>query len=183
MASPVLFDVNETELASEQYCHVCVTLDGVWIGDSIYWPLIHSQLVTTLYKSLTHRVVSVISLLVATSRFLETDFNTVTITVSLNYSKYHIYHILFTTGLWSGNLPELPRLITSRHGPTETKLFYCFVWIRCRRDVFTSPLRSNVRGMDVWIRVFLISALVGCALSDLRLDRLPSGKEPPVPIG
>jgi hypothetical protein len=29
---------------------VRMTTDGVWIGDSIYWPL--TQLVTTLYRSL-----------------------------------------------------------------------------------------------------------------------------------
>jgi hypothetical protein len=35
-----------------KYCHiVCVTIDGVWIGDSIYWPLIHT---TRNYKQLQH---------------------------------------------------------------------------------------------------------------------------------
>jgi hypothetical protein len=34
-----------------KYCQVYeVSLDGVWIGDVIYWPLIHSRLVTTLYR-------------------------------------------------------------------------------------------------------------------------------------
>jgi hypothetical protein len=34
---------------------VCrVTIEGVCIGDSIYWPRIHSRLVTTFYRSLTH---------------------------------------------------------------------------------------------------------------------------------
>jgi hypothetical protein len=28
--------------------HVWVAIDRVWIGDSIYWPLTHSWLVTTL---------------------------------------------------------------------------------------------------------------------------------------
>jgi hypothetical protein len=43
----------------EVYCHVmCVTIDGVRIGDSMYWPLIHSRLVTKLYRSLTHRLMS-----------------------------------------------------------------------------------------------------------------------------
>jgi hypothetical protein len=30
------------------------TIDGVWIGNSVYWPLIYSQLVITIYRSLTH---------------------------------------------------------------------------------------------------------------------------------
>jgi hypothetical protein len=38
----------------EMYCHVKgVTIDGVWIGDSIYWPLTHSRLVSTSNYSTT----------------------------------------------------------------------------------------------------------------------------------
>jgi hypothetical protein len=33
------------------YCHVIVTVDGVWIGNRIYW----TQLVSTLYKWLSHK--------------------------------------------------------------------------------------------------------------------------------
>jgi hypothetical protein len=41
--------------------HVCVTVDGVWIGDSIYWLFKHSWLVTTPYRSLTQtRVLSLL---------------------------------------------------------------------------------------------------------------------------
>jgi hypothetical protein len=38
---------------------VGVIIDGVWIGDLIYSQLIPSQLMTTLYRSLTHMVSSV----------------------------------------------------------------------------------------------------------------------------
>jgi hypothetical protein len=76
-----------------KYCHVYgVTIDGVWIGDSIYWPLIQSRLVTTLYRSLTHTDWCHESIIVSTSRFLATDFNTGTVKVSLNYTL-QISHI------------------------------------------------------------------------------------------
>jgi hypothetical protein len=65
---------------------VWVTIDGVWIGDSIYWPLVHSLLVTTLYRSLTHRDYCPHSITVSSSPFLATDFNTGTVTLSLNYT-------------------------------------------------------------------------------------------------
>jgi hypothetical protein len=42
---------------------VWVPIEGVRIGYSIYWPLIHSRLVTTLYRSLTDTQPSVLNLL------------------------------------------------------------------------------------------------------------------------
>jgi hypothetical protein len=33
---------------------VWVTIDGVWIDNSMYWQVIYSRLVTTFYRSLTH---------------------------------------------------------------------------------------------------------------------------------
>jgi hypothetical protein len=62
-----------------------VTIDGVWIGDSIYWPFIHLRLVTTLYRSLTHIDQCPQSIRVSTGHFLATDFSTGTIIISLNY--------------------------------------------------------------------------------------------------
>jgi hypothetical protein len=44
-------------------------------------------------------------------------------------------------------LATIVLLITSRHGPSRKnhfqKYLYCSVWIRCRRNVFMAPLRSN----------------------------------------
>jgi hypothetical protein len=135
---------------------VAVTLDGVWIGDLIYWPLIHSQLVTTLYRSLSHTDWCPRSVTVSTSRFLATDFNTGTITVSLNYTL-HISHIksslhsrTFNWALLQLSLTiffELPyrtdlvapvvSVITSRHGPTENTALIFF------RAYMLRELRSN----------------------------------------
>jgi hypothetical protein len=75
---------------------VWVTKDGVWNGDSISWPLIHPRLVTTLYKSVTHRIYCPQSNTISTSRFRATDFNTETITISLNYSL-QISHKIFSS--------------------------------------------------------------------------------------
>jgi hypothetical protein len=55
---------------------VWVTIDGVLIGDSIYWPIVHSRLVTTLYRSLTHTDKCPQSITFSINRFLATDFNT-----------------------------------------------------------------------------------------------------------
>jgi hypothetical protein len=69
------------------YCHVHVTVDGVWIGEWIYWPLLHPRLVTTIYRSLSsHTDYCPQPITVSTNRFLATDFNTGTITISLNYT-------------------------------------------------------------------------------------------------
>jgi hypothetical protein len=79
---------------------VCVTIDGVSIGDSIYCPLIHSRLVTALYISLTthtHTVLYPQCITVSTCRFLATDFNTGTITLSLNYTLPSITHEVFSS--------------------------------------------------------------------------------------
>jgi hypothetical protein len=86
------FNGNNRLIKSAVLPHVCVTVDWVWIGDSIYWSLIHSRLVTTLYRSLTHTDYCPQSITVSTSRFMATDFNTVTITVSVNYTL-QILHI------------------------------------------------------------------------------------------
>jgi hypothetical protein len=83
---------------------VWVTIDGVWIGDSIYWPLIHSQFVTTLYRALTQKLVSSVC-----SRFLATDFDTGTITVSLNYTV-QISHIKFSLHSRTFNWAFLQRI-------------------------------------------------------------------------
>jgi hypothetical protein len=64
------------------------------------------------------------------------------------------YFMLFTNGMsrpfnvrwWTEFLPE-SRYITSAPTSQKTQL-YCCVSTNCRRDVFTSALRSNNRGAD-----------------------------------
>jgi hypothetical protein len=98
-----------------KYCHdLWVTIDGVWIGYSNYWSLIYSRPVTTLYRSLTHTDYCPQSITISTSRFLEADFNTWTLRVSLNYTL-HISHIksslhsrtLATKFFFTASPPEL----------------------------------------------------------------------------
>jgi hypothetical protein len=70
-----------------KYCHdLCVTTDGVWIGDLIYWPLAHLRLVTSLYRSLSHTDYYSQSSTASTNRFVATDVDTRTIAASLNYT-------------------------------------------------------------------------------------------------
>jgi hypothetical protein len=77
---------------SETYCYIVrVTIDGVRIGDSICWPLLHTIRDYALQITDTHRLVSSVYYILHT-RFLATDFNTGTITVSLNYTL-HISHM------------------------------------------------------------------------------------------
>jgi hypothetical protein len=59
-----------------------VTTEGVWIGDSFYWPFIHSWLLTSLYRSLTHTQ-SPQSVTFFTGRFLGMNFSTGTITIRI----------------------------------------------------------------------------------------------------
>jgi uncharacterized membrane protein len=54
----------------------CDCRGGVSIGDLIYCPLMHSRLVNTIYRSLTHTDQCPQSITVSTSRFLATVFNT-----------------------------------------------------------------------------------------------------------
>jgi hypothetical protein len=70
-----------------------VITDGVlnWILDLL---TINTRLVITLYRWLTYTDWCPPSITVSTSRFLATDFNTGTITVSLNYTL-QISHIVF----------------------------------------------------------------------------------------
>jgi hypothetical protein len=78
------------------YCQdlgMCVTTDGVRNADCIYWPLIHPQIFTILYRVLKHTAECLQSLTVSTNRILVTVFNTGTITLSLNYT-FQISHIM-----------------------------------------------------------------------------------------
>jgi hypothetical protein len=83
-----------------------VTIGRVWIGDSIYWPLTHSRLVTAIYRSLTHTDLCPQSITVSTSRFLATDFNKGTITLSLQIShiKSSLHSPTFNWALLQLNL-------------------------------------------------------------------------------
>jgi hypothetical protein len=56
----------------DRYCHV--NMDGVSITDSIYWPLIHSRVVTIFYSSLAHAL-SIFQPVVSSSSFLVTATN------------------------------------------------------------------------------------------------------------
>jgi hypothetical protein len=57
-----------------------VTIDGVWIGDSIYWPLIHSRLISTSnYNAIANphilKITREVSQFAFTNRFLITASN------------------------------------------------------------------------------------------------------------
>jgi hypothetical protein len=98
---------------------------------------VNTRLVITLYGSLTHTDYCPQSIIVSTSRFLATDFNTGTITVSLNYTPIRpsftaallqltLYFTASRTELhWTDSsgtrLPILkqvcPLLMIFRHGP------------------------------------------------------------------
>jgi hypothetical protein len=56
---PQIYEVAYKGLRRYMYIYifprVLVTREGVWFDDSIYGPLIHSRLVTTLHRTLTHR--------------------------------------------------------------------------------------------------------------------------------
>jgi hypothetical protein len=151
-----------------------VTIDGVWIGDSIYWPLIHSRLVTTLYKTLTHTDQCPKSITVFTSRFVETDFNTGTISVSLVYI-FQISHIKSSLPIRNFNwallqltsCPKTVPVITTRHGPREKTALLLFVRIRCRRDMFTALMRG--KGSYTDHRKYCSSVVIPLFLSCLLL--------------
>jgi hypothetical protein len=97
------------------------------------------------------------SITVSTSRFLATDFNTGTVTVSLNYTL-QITHKVFSqldlqlstlaTNSFLHSLPyriELcltlcPTYNISAQTTYKTQLYYCCVHVCCCRNVFTKPL-------------------------------------------
>jgi hypothetical protein len=123
---------------------VWVTIEGVWIGDSIYWAPIHSRLVTTLYRSLAHTNYCPQSITVSTSLFLTTDFNTRTLRTSLNYSRYHRWSFFRTAGLSTEHSCDqvfyakppvqnwlCPLLITSRYGPCRNIPFPAVIIFLC----------------------------------------------------
>jgi hypothetical protein len=85
--------------------YICVSIDGVWISDSVYWPLTgrtannyNPLAIAILDSSLLHTLVSSAYYSVHYP-FLTTDFNTGTLTDSLNYtlqtSLYFSTHKVF----------------------------------------------------------------------------------------
>jgi hypothetical protein len=116
-------------LASKVLSHVWVTVEGVWNGDSIYWPLqivttsnygaiayLHTLQITTAYARSSQSAL--------TSRFLVTDFN-------IGDSKVSVLMSL-PAGQYNWQLAPIV-LITSRHGQHTKHCFqqflYCSVWI------------------------------------------------------
>jgi hypothetical protein len=133
-----------------------VRLPSIYIvmcmSDSIYWPLIHSRLVTALYRSLAHTDYCSKSTIVFTSRFLATDFNTGTITVLLYYTLQisHIKPSLHSrTFNWAlvqlTGYPKPSRLQLSMDHIENVPLllYHCSVRVCCCRNVFTEPLPIN----------------------------------------
>jgi hypothetical protein len=55
--------------------YMSATFDGVWIGNWIYWPLIHTRLVTTLHTSRSYRDYCSQSVRAFTTHCLVTVFN------------------------------------------------------------------------------------------------------------
>jgi hypothetical protein len=100
---------------------VSVSIDGVWMGDTIYWPFIQPRLVTTLCRSLTRTDLCPQSIKISISSLLTTDFNTGIITLSLNYT-FQISHtksfLLRLTIKWAF-LQLISYSKPIRHGPTE----------------------------------------------------------------
>jgi hypothetical protein len=68
---------------------VRVAIDGIWIGDL-------ARPVTAIYTSLTNTGYCPQSITLSTSRLLATDFNTGTITVSLNITHEAFYFTALT---------------------------------------------------------------------------------------
>jgi hypothetical protein len=141
---------------------VGVTIDGVCIYDSIYWSHIHSRLVTTLYRSLTHT--SVLSLLqsplaISWRRILTQELwqshcirHAPNITykvfslqpafqLSILATKRFLHSVPYKNWLSTNWVASGIFKITPRHGPHRKRLFYC-------RGVFTKALRSNGRDAD-----------------------------------
>jgi hypothetical protein len=132
-----------------------------WVFDlltayrSHYKQIQHYRYFHAVQFTLTHP--SVLSLLVSTSRFLATDFNTGSIAFSLNYTLQisHIEPSLHSLTSKSTNCSQFlcsqahieagwrretqltetifVLFITPRHGPHRNQLFYC---IHFRRNVF-----------------------------------------------
>jgi hypothetical protein len=136
--------------------------------------------VTTLYRSRTHAQTSVLGLLVSTNCFLETNFNTGTIIVSLNHTlqishiKFSLYShtlaansflhsLLYRTEFSIDNCLGHPNCLqdnSSAHSMQKTQPLYC-CW-----GFFTMPLHRNGHGID-HIENTILLLLCACMLRAL----------------
>jgi hypothetical protein len=120
-----------------------VTVDGVWIGEWIYWPLIHTtrnykhyKLIYTLYKLLEHQLSLFPACCVAVSPSLATTSNNGD--SSASRAQVHSSHPPVQN--WTKLIAPTVLVITSRHGTHRKHFFYYCVRIHCRGNVFIEPL-------------------------------------------
>jgi hypothetical protein len=144
-----------------------VTIDGVWIGDSIYSPFLHSRLVTTLYRSLTH-----------------TDYCPQSITVSLNYTL-QISHIKFSLHYPPSSKPRLVYNFSLRTSQ-KTQLFHCcnpnvaLLSPAYQRALFRCLFRGRCLEMSVVLVYLFISWSLhsnGCARYNMLQHHLNNGPQ------
>jgi hypothetical protein len=118
------------------FCHVyVVTIDGVWIGEWIYWPLIPLDselqtitaplLISTIHKSTQHSL----SLFSACCVFTRHSLATATNSAYSSASRAHVVPsptpvqnclLLISSGT------RMTLLITSRHEPHRKHRFHCY---------------------------------------------------------
>jgi hypothetical protein len=158
-----------------KYCHVvCVTTDGVRIGDSIYWPLIHTNRDYTLHitdtHTHTHTQTNVLSLLQSPLAVSWQLILTQALQQShwITHSRYHIQTSLHRWTLAPNSFLHYLQYRTELSRTTQkTPFSYRWVRIRCRANVFTELLPGNGRGTDQNTVLLLLRA---CMLQALPIN-------------
>jgi hypothetical protein len=153
-------------MSNISYGHVWVTLDGVWIGEWIYWPLLHK---TLNYKHLqryhwlpyftNYYTLSLLSLHCLHCRCLVTALNnwdsSVSVLTSLLSDKYpatelldELYHHLFSASLAEFNSAQL-------------NSFWVGVRITLRVAVYRQSFRLCVKSIETHDQYYFSTEICG----------------------